>query len=161
MATRQHRGENADPPVFRTRLHPMSLASGAVGTAVTLLGAWMIVIHNDLSRTGSLHVVLYGALVACLWLVGPVLRLAGVQIVVGGEELAVATPPVGRVRTARFGEIDNVVEHAGTLGRHLGYGTVVIYGRHGTGATLRHVRDSGTLCRLLTERARRAAKRAS
>lgn len=161
MATGQHRGGNAEPSVFRTRLHPMTLAGGAFGTLVTLLGVWMIVLHNDLGRAGVVQTVLYGGLVACLWLVGPALRFLGFEVVVRGDEVVVTTQPFGGARSARIGDIENVVEHAGSLGRQLGYGTVVIYGRQGTGATLRHVRGSEDLRRALVDRAARVARRPS
>lgn len=137
----------------------MSLASGGVGAVLTLLVTWLIVRHNDLGSAGSMRVVLYGGLVAGLWLVGPALRFLGCEVVVRGDEVVVTMRPFGGPRSARIGDIESVVEHSGGLGRQLGYGTVVIHGREGTGATLRHVRDPGGLCRALVDRAKRAAAR--
>lgn len=137
----------------------MSLAGGGFGALLTLLVAWMIVRHNDLGAGGGVQAMLYGGLVACLWMIGPALRYLGVEVVVEGDEVVVTTRPFGGARSARIGDIESVVEHSGGLGRQLGYGTVVIHGREGTGATLRHVRDPAGLCRALVDRAKRAAGR--
>jgi uncharacterized membrane protein YsdA (DUF1294 family) len=159
MASRRQPEENDVSRIFRTRLHLMTLAGGAFGMVATLFMASMIVRHNDLSPAGTTRVLVYGTLIACLWLVGPVLRYLGFEIVVQGDELLVTTLPFAASRSARIGDIESVVESSGGLGRQLGYGTVVIYGRAGTGATLRHVRNPAALCRALGERAKAAARR--
>lgn len=161
MASRQQREENDGSGSFRTRLHPMTLAGGAFGTLATLFMASMILRHNQLGPAGSSRVLMYGTLIACLWLVGPILRYLGFEIVVQGDEVLVTTLPFAASRSARIGDIEGVVESSGGLGRQLGYGTVVIYGRAGTGATLRHVRNPAALCRVLGERAKAAARRRS
>lgn len=159
MPTQQHPEEIGGSTVFRTGLHPMSLAGGGAGAIVTLLIAWMIVRHNDLAPEAVLQAAIYGTATACVWLIGPALRFVGFEVAVAADEVVVIPRPLSGPRSARLDEIEGVVEHSGSLGRHLGYGTVVIYGRGGTGATLRHVRDAERLCRTLLARAKRAGGR--
>jgi len=139
----------------------MSLAGGVAGFLLTIFGVCMILLHNDLGPTGITRAVVFGSLVACMWLVGPAARFLGSEVVLRGDEVLVTTRPFGGIRAARIEDIESVSEHAGSLGRQLGYGTVVLYGRKGTGATLRHLRGSTDLCRALLARAKRASRGAS
>lgn len=159
MATHQHHGGNERLPAYRVHLHPMSLAGGVTGAAVTLALAVMIVRHNHLDAGVNAWVLAGGAAAACLWLLGPVARFLGFEVRLEGDRILLKTRPFARVRSARLGDVEHVSEHAGMLGRQLGYGTVVLQGRGGTGATLRHVRDPGGLCRALSVRARAFAQR--
>lgn len=135
----------------------MSLAGGATGVAVTLLLAGMIVRNNALGAAGAAEAGLWGVAVALVWIVGPLLRFLRSEVVVGDRDVEVTAGVLGSRRRASLGEITGVVEHAGALGRRLGYGTVVIHGRNATGTTLRHVRDAAALCRVLTARAKAAS----
>jgi membrane protein YdbS with pleckstrin-like domain len=137
----------------------MALAGGGIGALVTLLVTWLIVRHNELSAAATGRLVAYGLLVAALWLVGPVARFLRSEVVVRPDAIMVTGGLFGPVRRAAIGEIASVVEHASTLGRSLGYGTVTILGHDARGATLRHVRDPDGLCRALTATSRAAAPR--
>jgi membrane protein YdbS with pleckstrin-like domain len=159
QTTHRQRDEKNDVTVYRTHLHPMSLAGGATGAAVTLLIAGLIVWNNTLPGAGAAEAALWGTGVALLWVVGPLLRFLRSEVVVGERDLEVTAGVLASRRRASLAEIAGVVEHAGALGRRLGYGTVVIHGRGSTGATLRHVRDAAALCRVLTARAKAAASR--
>lgn len=160
MATRQHHEKIPTAQDFSTSLHPITLAGGVVGACVTLGVVALIVRHNDLSPPTVRHLVAAGAGVACLWLVGPLLRFAGCRIVVRGSEIVV-TSAWRSTRRAELGEIEGAAEHISGLGKWLGYGTVVIHGRNGTGATLHHVRDPERLCAVLRDRTKARVRRSA
>jgi hypothetical protein len=157
--THRQRDEKNGVTVYRTHLHPMSLAGGVTGAAFTLLITATIVGNNDLWGTGAIEVAGWGMVVAAAWVVGPLLRFLRSDVVVGDADLEVTVGVLGARRRASLGEITGIAEHAGALGRRLGYGTVVVQGRDSTGATLRHVRDASGLCRVVTARIRTAAAR--
>jgi hypothetical protein len=152
MATGQLRGEIASVGEFRTRLHPASLGAGAWGTASSLLVAWLILQHNELGPSAASRILVYGVLIGFGWLVLPAIRYWATEFVVNESRIEVRSRPFMTTRYAQLEDVEGVAEHAGGVARQLGYGTVVIRGRGGTGATLRHVRNAGGMCRAIAEK---------
>jgi membrane protein YdbS with pleckstrin-like domain len=119
--------EEAERPVFETRLHPASLAGTLVFAACVVGATALIVIRNPLAPGTVAQLWLAAVVVIALGAVAPLARWWSSRFSVSTHRLTIRT---GGFRAQRLeiplARLADVTVMPGLLGRLLGYGTVRI-----------------------------------
>ena len=121
--TGRHTGEK---PVFRTRLHPITLTEGALFAALALVAAALVIRHNDLAVATNVRVALGGVAVAALSICPGLWRWWSAELIVTGKRLTGKLGGFLRPHAVDvpLAAIQTVTVEQTRLGRWLGYGTV-------------------------------------
>jgi membrane protein YdbS with pleckstrin-like domain len=119
--------EEAELPVFETRLHPVSLAGTLVFAACVAGATALIVVRNPLAPATVAQLWLAAAVTIALAAAAPFARWRSSRFSVSTHRLMIRT---GGFRAQRIeiplARLADVTVIPGTLGRLLGYGTVRI-----------------------------------
>lgn len=141
MASQEESRAASEPVLFRTGLHPMSMASAlSLAAFIGFVGA-LIILHNDLPLGTDLRIALGCLALAAAALLGPVRRLrrSAIAVTPGRLELRLGT---WRPRTTDIPvrDIRAWDVTTGRLGRRLDFGTLQVAGTDDTFVVVHHVR---------------------
>jgi membrane protein YdbS with pleckstrin-like domain len=141
MANREESQAGSEAVMFRTGLHPMSMASAlSLAAFIGLVGA-LIILHNDLAAGSEVRVVVVCLALAAAALLGPVRRLrrSAIAVTPGHLEMRLGA---WRPRTTNIPvrEIRAWDVTTGRLGRRLDFGTLQVAATDDTFVVVHHVR---------------------
>jgi len=141
MANREESRTGSEAVLFRTGLHPVSTASAlSLAGFIGFVGA-LIILHNQLTYTTDVRVVLACLGLAALALIGPIRRLqrSAIAVTPGHLELRLGA---WRPHTTDIPvrDIRSVDVRTGQLGRRLDFGTLQVAAADDTLVVVHHVR---------------------